>query len=241
MSNTNDNNQLFVTAVKDGRYVSIADFKPKDGNKCGCFCPECGLSLRSNISSKDPRELKINFTNHFSHNDEGTACKGGYKETRLHLLAKSIIEAEKSLNVPGSPFHFSDKIEYAYVAVEPAFPSEKYKQYRPDIILTTLNEEKIAIEIFVTNDVSFKKTQLYWETKLKCLKIDLAEFHELDLEEFKTEIEKEILQETARKRWISPAINSTANSSAQNETVGCMLFLIVIIATITFMLLLKLQ
>jgi hypothetical protein len=117
--------------------------------------------------------LKIDFTNHFSHIDENSSCGGGYEETLLHLKAKEIIASQKELFAPGKS-NGKQLIRYSSVRIEPAFPEVNFKKYRPDIIVRTINEIDVAIEIVVTNTVSSHKESLYKDSKLASLTIDLS-------------------------------------------------------------------
>ncbi|MBK7431861.1 MAG: hypothetical protein IPI62_13280 [Bacteroidetes bacterium] len=185
-------NDLFIVAIKDGKYVSIDEFKSGVGQKCGCSCPLCGEAVQANVSSRT--DLARKYTSHFSHINETTNCTGGYKETELHLLAKSIIEGSSSIVVPSQKYHYPNVIFYSKVYLEPAFPVAEFKQYRPDIILLTKENEKIAIEVVVTSDLSNKKIELYEKHQIKCLKIGLYHFWKKDIKQFKTEIEFAILE-----------------------------------------------
>lgn len=231
-------NKNFLTAIKDGKYISINCFKPKDGVKCNCICPECGEKVRSNVTGKDSSELKINYANRFSHVNENSKCSGGYKETLLHLYAKELIKKSSELYVPSERYHNPNILKYVEVKLEHAFPVEEYKQYRPDILLTTTDGEKVAVEIYVTNDLSEEKIQLYKKSKLKCLRIDLSQFYYDDFETSKPEIEKAIFgyeESKETKKWVWPIVlneldeksihNNKPKSSAESQ--GCIIAIIV--------------
>ena len=229
---------LFVTALSEGEYISIDNFKSGTGEKCNCICPCCGGKVRANVTAKKSDELKINYTNHFSHIDKKSKCNGGYKETELHLFAKSLIERNNTIKVPSEKYHYPNNIIFNKVLVEPAFPFERYNQFRPDLILTTNENEKLSIEIFVTNDLSDEKRSLYNEFELKCLEIDLSKYRNSDLQLSKLEIEYAILNEHKNKTWIYPIVLNdldnmlspkiSASPSPMNPS-GCMLTLIAII------------
>lgn len=182
--------KLFNTAVRDGNYISINEFSTGTGERCNCICPECGEKVRSNVTSKSPEELKRNYTNHFSHINENSQCAGGCLETELHLFAKEVIAKNDTLMVPGEQYDHTDTLEYTSVILEKAFPIEKYKQYRPDIIITSITGEKIAIEIIVTNPLSESKAQLYKAAVLKCLTIDLSGYQKNDIDLLKKKLRK---------------------------------------------------
>lgn len=226
---------LFTIAIKNGQYISINEFNPGDGERCGCICPDCGEKVRSNISSKMPQELKKNFTNHFSHVNETTNCQGGYKETELHLLAKKILQDSENIIVPTDKYHYPKTLRYRNVRLEPLFPILEYKQYRPDIIITADDETDIAIEIFVSNNLSDIKKELYRKNNIQCLLIDISAFYRREIESLKSEITFAVLSETENKTWIWPQIRNeldtetTFNTKASTGS-GCLLILVSIFA-----------
>lgn len=186
----------FITAIKDGKYVSINDCEPGEGKKCGCTCPECGKEVRSNVT--DPSKGN-NYTNRFSHLVE-EGCNGGYKETELHLFAKNLIASKGSIKVPyeRKPIDLS----YTEVVLEKAFPIKECKQYRPDIIVTNILGEKIAIEIIVTHTTSAEKKALYLKYDFRCLEIDLSEYKSEPLDEVKELIKSIVLEYIDDKKWL---------------------------------------
>jgi hypothetical protein len=227
---------LFVTAIRDNEYISIDEFNPKDGAKCNCTCPECGEKVQANVTSKTNEELKRNYTNHFSHINKDSKCKGGYLETELHLFAKEAIEKSNSIKVPTKKYHFPRELKINSVKVEPSFPFENCKQYRPDLIIYDDQNEQIAIEIFVTNNLSEVKQNLYREKEFKCLKIDLSEFKKVDLDSNRKTIEEAILNNDKNKKWIYPTIlnesdklNTDTTKSKSNPS-GCIVIFIPIIS-----------
>lgn len=197
-------NALFNVAIKNGQYVSIDEFTPGIGSDCDCICPECGERVVSNVTAKTREQLKIDFTNHFSHLNKNSNCSGGYEETAIHLMAKKIIETNNSINVPGITSSKSEVIMYNHVRIEPAFPNEKYKRYRPDIIVKSNEEEDIAIEVVVTCAVTEIKSQLYRDHKFKSLTINLSRFRGKTLKDVEHTLAKEILKLTGSKKWIWP-------------------------------------
>lgn len=157
----------------------------------------------SNVTAKTRDQLKIHFTNHFSHLNKNSNCSGGYEETAIHLMAKKIIETNNSISVPGTIRGKSEVIMYRHVRIEPAFPNEEYKRYRPDIIIKS-NDDDIAIEVVVTCAVTEIKSQLYRDHKFKSLTIDLSRFRGKSLKEVEHTLEQEILTLTGSKKWIWP-------------------------------------
>lgn len=196
-------NNLFTVAIKDGRYTSIEAFAPGDGEKCGCICPECGEPVRSNVTSKSKEKLKINYTNHFSHIDENSTCTGGFLETEIHLTAKKIISSNSTIWVPGENKE-KMSIQYTKVRVEPAFPNVDFKRYRPDIIMSSSDNEDIAIEVVVTCPVTALKEELYKKYAFKSFTIDLSHFQNNAIDQIETELRSQILMSVERKKWIWP-------------------------------------
>lgn len=228
-------NDLFVVAIKDGKYISVDEFKSGVGQKCGCSCPLCGEAVQSNVSSRT--DLSRKYTNHFSHINDFTNCSGGYKETELHLLAKNIIESSFSIVVPSQKYHYPDTIFYNKVYLEPAFPIAEFKQYRPDIIILTKENVKIAIEVVVTSDISNIKIELYEKHQIKCLRIGLYHFWKKDIKHFKTEIEFAILKDSKCKYWVWPklpyldealtgGVPSSESNNSPTSGQGCLLSVI---------------
>ena len=76
--------ELFTTAIKDGKYIYINKFESGVGADCDCICPKCGEPVISNVTKKKSWELKRAYTNHFSHFNEFSSCFGGHGETELH-------------------------------------------------------------------------------------------------------------------------------------------------------------
>ena len=190
-------NSLFNVAIKNSQYVSIDEFAPGQGSNCDCVCPECGEQLVSNVTAKTREQLKIDFTNHFSHLNKDSNCSGGYEETAIHLMAKKIIEANNSITVPGTTSSKSEVIVYSEVRIEPAFPIEQHKRYRPDIIIKSTDNEYIAIEVVVTCAVTEIKSQLYRNHKL-------SSFRGKPLKDVEHTLDQEVLKLTGSKKWIWP-------------------------------------
>ncbi|MEO9850324.1 MAG: hypothetical protein ABJH72_24615 [Reichenbachiella sp.] len=206
-------NHKFHTAVKNGSYISVNSFKPGVGLRCGCNCPVCGEAVVSNVTAKKKKDLNRIFTNHFSHKNENSNCTGGQGETDIHLYAKELLKKSNYFRVPRSNGR-SINFEYIKAIAEPAFPVEKHKQKRPDLLLFDKNDNKTAIEIVVTNPVPEDKMQLYKDSMLNCLDIDLSSFYGQDLENVHSEIEHEILKGIELKKWIyndEPSIVKKSN------------------------------
>lgn len=221
--------ELFNTAIKNGKYVSIDVFKPGEGVRCGCVCPECGEKLVSNVTAKKRWQLKREFTNHFSHYDENSTCSGGTGETELHLFAKKVLEENDKLSVSTLSTR-NKKLKYYKALSEQAIPVEKFKQKRPDILLYDDSNHIIcAIEIVVTNPVKEEKRNLYETSNLRCLAIDLSSYYDKDLESNKKDIRNEILVETKKKEWIwSAAVEETIVRKSSLGSSNNGLFLLVI-------------
>ncbi len=229
-------NDLFDTALKNGDYISINEFLPEIGEDCGCICPKCGEPVRSNVTGKLPEELKASYTNHFSHIDESSTCFGGYAETTLHIFAKEILSKNRSLKVPGEKYHYPETLNYRTVVLEKSFPVEKFKQYRPDLIITDLTGEKIAVEIVVTNPVSIIKKEMYKESRFKSLVVNLSVYERSNMDEIKEKVSDDILNNAKIKEWIWPVIiqdiylltdgkKNKSSSTSFEDNGGCMLTL----------------
>jgi len=230
---------LFTTAIKNGDYISVNVFSPGIGENCGCICPECGKPVRSNVTAKSSTQLKINYTNHFSHINP-SSCNGGYKETELHLFAKKVLEKNKSFKVPSEQYHFPNTLCYSKVILEKLFITERFQQYRPDIILIDQDGNKIAVEVIVTNPVSETKKQLYKSEELKSIQIDLSKYEKREIDSLREELERDIIENDKLKKWIWPTIvqdiedlhnfyKRPKTNKANSENVGCLFFLSAIV------------
>jgi hypothetical protein len=82
--------KLTLALDKDHILTSILDVER--GNKCGCFCPECGASLTAKQGRYNAK--------HFAH-DFDSDCTGGV-ETAIHLFAKEIIATANNIWLPGA-------------------------------------------------------------------------------------------------------------------------------------------
>ena len=230
---------LFTKAIKDGDYIPINAFDPGIGENCGCTCPVCGKPVRSNVTAKSSNQLKISYTDHFSHINP-SSCDGGYKETELHLFAKKVLEKNKSFKVPSEQYHFPKTLYYSKVILEKLFTTERFQQYRPDIILIDPDGNKIVVEVIVTNPVSEVKKQLYKEEELKSIQIDMSKYERREIDLLREELERDIIENDKIKKWIWPILNQDIDdlhnfykrpktNKANQENVGCILFLSAII------------
>lgn len=207
------NQEVFNTAVKDGRYISIDEFGAGVGSKCGCICPECGQIVLSNVTAKAQKLLKRRFTNHFSHANDSN-CSGGVGETKIHLFAKHVLDQNRSISVPD---HSKTKVlDYQETIVEKIITAGC--RWRPDIALVHESGRKTFVEITVTSPVVSEKAKFYKDERLECLEIDLNYYYGKDLNLLVAEIERDIVKEIRKKNWVWS--NSTKTESAGESQTG---------------------
>ena len=180
----------FLTYAHDNskKLVYIEDVE--GGNKCNCFCPNCGAPL----DAKNRGEIR---DHHFAHSKGHSECKGAY-ETMLHLLAKEIIEEAGCIMLPNSGNNGfpSGSVQLRSVEVE---KWDEENSIRPDIQGIMSNGERLLIEIRVSHKVDPKKRKTIIESGIKCIEIDVRWFgvNKQTLKSF-------LLHSPEKRSWIQP-------------------------------------
>lgn len=127
------------------------------GKDCGCVCPGCGKPVVA-------RHCTVK-TSHFAH--VVTAVCDGALESSLHAAAKQAIVELGFVWLPESLAGKKMKFEFAHAEVE-----TQRNRLRPDLTLYTKGGKPLAVEVFVTNEISTEK-----EEQLKSLKLACVEYH----------------------------------------------------------------
>ncbi|MDW2322699.1 competence protein CoiA family protein [Vibrio sp. 1159] len=132
---------------QNGDVVSIDHVE--NGRRCNCTCIVCGTPLLARQGTRNHH--------HFSH---VTQCNCDWSgETELHLLAKEVFLTDKCLtftwlSLNSMPYnidvHFSDVHQEVTLGT-----------LRPDIVGTTIDGERVLIEICVTHPCDSSKIQEY--------------------------------------------------------------------------------
>ncbi len=174
------------------------------GLKCNVKCAECEQDF---IAAKG----EVNEW-HYRHSVESD-CKGG-QESVLHKLAKEIVCRNSQIIVPKH-----GKIQYSNPVAE-----INQDEFRPDIT-AQYGEEKLYIEVVVTNPVSGKKANHYISNEIKTIVLDLSSY------EYKSEIELEkyIIENTSCKKilfWIKEKLPSLWNIFLIIGGLGIIIFIL---------------
>ncbi len=178
------------------------------GKDCNCICPECGNGLIARKGDKNQ--------NHFAHSN-GKECKSA-PETAIHKLAKSIVHENQEIYLNGEII-----FQYANSELEKPFES-----FIPDVTIWN-KEEKIFVEIVVTNDVTLEKEEKIKETGVRTLVIDLS-WVQMDI--CKIELEKEVLANSEIRRIIERVdqpINLVKSRVKQEKYNYCLIGILVFI------------
>lgn len=149
-------NYILMAENKAGKNVYIDEVP--NGKQCGCFCKECGGEL----VAKNNGKIKVHHFAHASGNDS-IKCS----QTALHLLAKEIIAEEgrvPSINKNG---------QFEFIHADEISLESNLGEIIPDI-LAVCDENKIAVEIFVTHAVDNVKFDKILNQKLTTFEIDLS-------------------------------------------------------------------
>ncbi len=133
------------------------------GDECGCICPKCHEPL---IAKHCLNEGKIP---HFAHKSDSVCI--GAQMSALHLLAQQIIKESKSVIVPKYNIIIEQPLEFVDVTLE---NQEEWKTIRPDIVGTTKDGLKWAIEIYYTNKIDRIKEEKIKNLGVICLEIDIT-------------------------------------------------------------------
>ena len=145
-----DGGCLAYGLAADGRLAHVAEVVR--GLACGCRCPACGGDLVARRG-----ELRAA---HFAHHAAGE-CAGAWKTT-LHLLAKEVLSASRSVLLPEAVAAFGgerDRIAgptwFGYDSVR---EEVDLTSVRPDVVVTGAGRD-LLVEVAVTHFCDAEKSR----------------------------------------------------------------------------------
>lgn len=190
--------------LRGNTLVYIGDIiEEEKGLKCNCICPSCKTPLQARMGNIRQR--------HFSHNNSN--CNSAIaQQTALHLLAKEIIEEERTVKFPSynlsyqdvgiEDYHLLDSYpctESMIVEFDTVKLETRISNIVPDVIVKK-GEKECLIEIAVTHFVDEEKKKKIREIGLPMLEIDLSDCKGSIERSRLTEL---IKNEIKNKKWIS--------------------------------------
>lgn len=211
--------------VKDGKIISIMDIPVENkGLQCECVCPGCGGKLVARKGAKKKH--------HFAHYNEPCNLAVA-QQTALHMLAKEIIEQEKTFMFPGyaisykeinwkpdySSYNYHPEPELQYrkpckARCETVALEKKVSDFVPDIIVE-VKGKACLIEIAVTHFVDEEKQKKIEATGLPLVEVDLSSLHGQMLS--RDVIRDVLVNQTSGKTWIYNPIREEALAWAESE------------------------
>ena len=189
--------------LKDGGLVEVSDVE--SGLDCGCVCPACKRPLQA-------KKGRVR-AHYFAHDSiAGSAsCASGF-ETAIHLMAKQIVDEDRSLVFPGLIIrqkgedllggHHSEEIwlEKSGVRFFDSVELEKgLDDIRPDIT-AYVGDEPILIEVAVTSFAGDEKKRKIIKRQLPAIEIDLRS---IDYSSTKNELRELLNSASTPKKWLS--------------------------------------
>lgn len=209
-----DNTTLY--GQRNGMVMHIDDVS--SGLACDCTCLGCGNQLVA-------RKGEI-YRHHFAHHVQSeTPCC----ESIVHKLSKDIIREHKKVRLPKFVCSHVEKDVYGEEI------SEKYEEasrtvsfssveleksngsYRPDVVGKFEEDEYIAIEIVMTNDVSEAKKK-----KIKALQHDVLRIYMSDYsanDEYE-KLKKAVLYDAPRD-WVFNSKHAAASKEIKQKVKDC--------------------
>ena len=198
----------------------------KRGRNCNCFCPNCKAPL---IVKKGSVKA-----HHFAHACDNEDCKHGY-ESAVHLLAKAVLEKNKTIALP--PYKISsdekpesdpeiDALMYGLYWYHYEYPSTTFTfdeiqnevplgNFTPDSIAVK-NGTKLLIEFRYTHAIDEVKLEKIRAKGLSCIEIDLRKFKLMESKEEDEENMRFFLSEesASHSKWI---FNSKIRELVKND------------------------
>jgi len=185
---------------KNGQMVTPADVP--SGRACECFCPGCSLPL---LAKKGEHNVW-----HFAH--DGGGCATG-AETAIHLMAKQILAAERtiSLPAPGVTLSATDAFGKVKTVTANLAKAQVARYTQVDLEVTRDNRRADAVgvdehgaehwvEVYVRHAVSAEKAQDLASQEYLSYEIQLNDLSaHLSLAELRTAV----IASPGRVRWIS--------------------------------------
>jgi hypothetical protein len=152
----------FAKRRRDGPIVGVKDVA--NGLQCDCVCPCCELEV---IAAQGPM-----LAWHFKHSRE-TSCTASH-ESILHLFAKQVVGESPRLTLPPDPDLSRNPVTMLDVAIEVRLDEGNMIA---DLVCTTLQDEAIAVEVFVTHR-RVEKREAYARLGLAAIEIDLSPYRD---------------------------------------------------------------
>lgn len=163
------------------------------GLACNCFCPGCHAPLVA-------RKGSVNV-HHFAHSSGNEDCHYGY-ESAVHLLAKSVLERNKTIALPPYEVSYCEKPEsdpeiyslldgmYGY---EYKYPSRTitFDEIQNEVHLGDFTPDSIAVKDGTRLLVEFRNTHAVDEDKLEKIRAFSTSCVEIDIRGFKLARSKE--------------------------------------------------
>lgn len=191
---------MFVAINSQQQLVTIQDaFR---GLACACSCIACGEAL---IARKGEHN-----EHHFAHYSNKESCYVG-RETLLHLFGKQVIRESMGLQMPFLPDHppkfgdLSSWWDFEQVEEEPWLDC-----FRPDLVATLRDGQRVLIEIAVTSFIDETKLAKIKAADLWALEIDLSYFLNGEIGIPSEELRQLIVHCAERKCWVYPESKNTA-------------------------------
>ena len=192
--------------LKDGILIHIDKIVQEErGLKCKCVCPYCNIPLQARLGTQRKH--------HFAHNNLNCSPEIA-QQTILHLLAKEIIEEERTIVFPPydilsqkmgihsdmflSPYRCVEKMSVKFDSV---VLEKRISDIVPDIIVQKDGRECL-IEIAVTHFIDEEKQKKIDKLGLPMIEIDLSKYdskYNID----KQALKKLLIEDIECKKWIS--------------------------------------
>lgn len=211
--------------VQNGKIINIMDLPVESkGLQCDCVCPGCGGRLVARKGAKKKH--------HFAHYNEPCNLVAA-QQTALHMLAKEIIEEEKSFLFPGysvsrkdvkwapdyQPYDYYQMPELQYrepyrAKCDSVTLERKISDFVPDIIVS-VRGKICLIEIAVTHFVDEEKQRKIESVGLPMVEVDLSSLHGQSLSR---EVIRDVLvNQTDGKTWVYNPLRKEALAWAASE------------------------
>lgn len=208
MKKSNDN-LIIAIQSETGRVIHISKFL-ETGKRFDCICLECDSKLEAVINTERRK--------HFRHSNKNN-CNPS-PETQLHLLAKEIIFSNQSI-------YHSRKGIINYTSPN---RETKFENLIPDITIN-YGDEKIYIEIVVTNIINKEKFEKYKLSNSDVLVINLSEedrflsYEELEFLVLKDIKNKSVLDYTV----FDKPVQNKEDKDSTNFMIGVVIFILAFI------------
>jgi len=217
--------------VKNGNIKHVDEVE--QGLKCECVCPNCGEKLIA-------RQGEIN-EHHFAH--VAAECNILIaQQTAIHLMAKEILAEYKIVKLPKYTIHSKsaflpkkefkelderinkDNLIYDYLNGEEQvlkFDNVYLEQPRKDIVpdlVCEYGENKMFIEIAVTNFINEVKYNKIRENKIATIEINLSEYKDRIDTMTKRRLSDILIDDVELKKWIyDPKYKNDIDNIIQNN------------------------